>query len=153
MQSIFREKQGFGAISVILIIEAIAVCALVIGIDYSQGSWQGSFIAVPLILLVNGFILYIRLITEIDNQCIQFAMRPFVKKTIYWRDVAKAEVINYGWVGGWGVKGSKKYGKVYNTSGSRGLHLVLKNGDQFVIGTQKEKELRIFIERLNNFKT
>jgi hypothetical protein len=153
MQTIYREEQGFGAISIILIVEAIAVCALVIGIDYSQGSWKGSAIAVPLILLVNGFILYIRLITEIDNQHIQFAMRPFVKKTIYWRDVEKAEVINYGWVGGWGVKRSKKYGNVYNTSGSKGLHLVLKNGKQMVIGTQKEKELKAFLEQLKNNTT
>ena len=153
MQTIYREEQGFGAISIILIVEAIAVCALVIGIDYSQGSRKGSAIAVPLILLVNGFILYIRLITEIDNQRIQFAMRPFVKKTIYWQDVEKAEVINYGWVGGWGVKRSKKYGKVYNTSGSRGLHLVLKNGKQMVIGTQKEKDLTAFLEQLKNKTT
>jgi hypothetical protein len=80
-------------------------------------------------------------------------MRPFVKKTIYWRDVEKAEVINYGWVGGWGLRKSRKYGTVYNTSGSKGLHLVLKNGKQMVIGTQKEKELKAFLEQLKNNTT
>ena len=39
---------------------------------------------------------------------------PFVKKRIKWTEIKKAEVVNYGFVGGWGIRLSIEYGTVYN---------------------------------------
>lgn len=51
------------------------------------------------------------------------------------------KVINYGFVGGWGIRLWTKYGTVYNVSGNKGLFIKLKNGKTMVIGTQKSQEL------------
>jgi hypothetical protein len=58
------------------------------------------------------------------------------------------KVLNYGFVGGWGVRLWTKYGTVYNVKGNIGLAIELKNGTKFLIGTQKEIELRSFLEKI-----
>ena len=57
-------------------------------------------------------------------------------------------MINYGFVGGWGIRLFTKYGTIYNTSGNKGLALELHDGKKLVIGTDKEEELKNFIEKL-----
>ena len=80
--------------------------------------------------------------TIANSSGIQMSFFPFTKKKIRWADIEKAEVINYGFVGGWGVRIGTKYGTVYNTQGKEGLWLRLKDGSKFVIGTQKKNELQ-----------
>lgn len=137
----FKEKQGFGALSIIIALEAVIMCVLVIAIDFQKGEWTSSIIVIPIIVLVNSLLLGIRLKTEINIQHVKISYWPFTRKTIYWRDIQKAEVIKYGWVGGWGIKKSKQYGTVYNTQGDKGLFLLLNNGQKITIGTNRPKEL------------
>ena len=59
----------------------------------------------------------------------------------------KAKVdLDYGFIGGYGIRLWTKYGTVYNTSGKIGLAITLNNGDKFLIGTQKSDELKLFLE-------
>ncbi|WP_282032750.1 hypothetical protein [Aequorivita sinensis] len=73
---------------------------------------------------------------------------PFVKKKVNWKDVKSAEVVNYGFVGGWGIRLGTKYGTVYNIKGNRGLAIELLNGKKFLTGTQKETELREILAKI-----
>lgn len=91
--------------------------------------------------------LFMQLKTEIDEKGIHMRYRPFLKKTTEWKDIESAQVINYGFVGGWGIRIWTSYGTVYNTGGKMGLAIKLKNGKKFLIGTKKEKELREFMEK------
>lgn len=107
-------------------------------------------------LIITGLIMaslillfyVLKLETQINKTSIHFNFFPFVSKTILWEEVKAAKVIDYGFVGGWGIRLWTGYGTVYNVRGSKGLLVELKNGKQFIIGTQKEKELTIFIEQL-----
>lgn len=89
-----------------------------------------------------------RLKTEIDENEIRVYFFPFLKKRILWKDVESAEVINYGFVGGWGIRYSAEYGTVYNISGNKGLAILLKNGKKLCIGTQKETELEKVVTKI-----
>lgn len=102
-------------------------------------------------LFVFGIIAFIgsmKLKTEIDQNEIKIHFYPMLKKQIKWSDVKHAEVVNYGFVGGWGVRFWPKYGTIYNIKGNKGLAIELLNGKKFVIGTQKESELKFFLEQL-----
>ncbi len=90
----------------------------------------------------------IKLSTKIDQNEISIRFPPFVNRTVSWKDVKSAKVINYGFVGGWGMRLWTRYGTVYNVKGNKGLSLQLKNGEKFLVGTQKEKELAKVIESL-----
>jgi len=85
--------------------------------------------------------LVMRLQTEIDRGEIRLKFVPFLKKIIPWAEVVSAEVKDYGFIGGWGIRISTKYGRAYNVTGSKGLVLTLKNGKKVLVGTQKEAEL------------
>jgi len=86
--------------------------------------------------------LNIKLTTSIDENGISMRFAPFVTKRIQFSEIRKAEVVNYGFVGGWGIRFGTQYGTIYNISGNKGLAIELINGKKILIGTQKESELR-----------
>ncbi|WP_253187464.1 hypothetical protein [Mangrovimonas sp. DI 80] len=89
-----------------------------------------------------------KLTTRINKSGIEMSFFPFVKKTTKWSDIKTAQVINYGFVGGWGIRLWTKYGTVYNMKGNKGLAIELLNGKKFLIGTQKEAELTSLLKKL-----
>ena len=108
-------------------------------------------------LLVSLFVIFIIILfltftlkTDITKREIKMSFFPFIKKTIKWNEIKSAEVINYGFVGGWGIRLFTQYGTVYNIGGNKGLALELQNGKKLLIGTQKEEELRRFINEIRN---
>ncbi len=100
------------------------------------------------LLVISGIFLLPRMKTKIDAQQISLHFHPFFKKTIPLSQIKSAEVLNYGFVGGWGIRLWTKFGTVYNTKGNKGLALVLKNGKKLVIGTQREQELKKIVAQI-----
>lgn len=103
---------------------------------------------VVLMGVLLGFFWSIQLTTEINEEGIRVKFFPFTNRFIKWADIQSAQVVNYGFVGGWGIRLGTKYGTVYNTSGNTGLALTLKNGKKLCIGTLKEEELKNVINSL-----
>ena len=93
------------------------------------------------------FTWYMTLITEITNEGIKMRFVPFVKKEIKWNDLKSVKIVNYGFVG-YGIRFGSKYGTVYNMNGNKGLAVELNNGNKFVIGTQKQMELKKVVEKM-----
>jgi len=56
-------------------------------------------------------------------------------------------VVDYGFVGGWGVRWWTKFGTVYNVMGRIGLAIELKNGKKLLIGTQKKTEVGAIVKQ------
>tara|TARA_R110002012_G_scaffold294478_2_gene490646 strand:+ start:1876 stop:2337 length:462 start_codon:yes stop_codon:yes gene_type:complete len=97
--------------------------------------------------LILVLFLSLRLTTTITDDEITVRYIPFIKKVFKWSELSEAQVIDYGFVGGWGIRLWTNYGTVYNVTGSKGLHIKMA-GRQYVIGTQKEKELQSSIAHL-----
>lgn len=102
--------------------------------------------AIFMFSLVGLFIL-MKLKTTIDTNKIEMNFFPFVRKTTQWTEIRKAEVVNYGFVGGWGIRLWTKYGTVYNIKGNKGLAIELLNGKKYLIGTQKETEMNKIVKK------
>lgn len=103
-------------------------------------------------VFVVGFLLlfyFMGLKTEINKEEIQIHFKPFAKKSIPWSEIQKSQLITYGFVGGWGIRLGTKYGTVFNIKGDKGLAIVLNSGERILIGTQKEEELRKFLNDLS----
>ena len=101
------------------------------------------------LLFMLGFLAFfwmLKLTTEIDKEGIKMNYFPFTDKALKWEEVKSAEVLDYGFVGGWGVRIGTKYGTVYNTSGKMGVALILKNGKKICIGTQRVEEMKKIVE-------
>ena len=98
--------------------------------------------------LIIGLIKIIKLKTEISKTECKLKFFPFLFKTVNWIDVVSVEVVDYGFVGGWGIRKWTSYGTVYNIKGKMGLAIVLKDKSKFLIGTQKENDLKDIIKKI-----
>jgi hypothetical protein len=106
----------------------------------------GSLLIGTLIIIAVWFW---KLTTHIDNYGITVKCL-FINKKVNWDEIEHLEVLDYGFIGGWVVRIGTKYGTVYNTSGSKGMAVVLKNNKKFLIGIQKEQELKKIVEKWKN---
>lgn len=93
--------------------------------------------------------------TSATEKGVYYRYIPFQFKTheITWDKVDSAYVREYSPVheyGGWGFRGSRKYGNAINLNGDMGLQLVFKNGKRLLIGTQKPEEFKGFLISLQN---
>ncbi len=152
MKPLFTEKQRFNQwwLWVLLIISSVAPVIILYKEFTSSTSTSGSLSALIILFLVTVLFVVLKMKTTITQKSIQLVYFPFVWKTINIDDIASMEVINYGFVGGWGIRLWTSYGTVYNVRGNKGLHIKLKNGKQLVIGTQKPEELEKVLQTINN---
>lgn len=153
----FKEQQKFTQWWLWVVLVVIG-CLPIIGI-YKQlitgakfGSKPMSNTELSLVsLLVFGVIILfwiIKLETKINTNEVKMRFFPFIKKEVLCKDIKSAKVVNYGFVGGWGIRLWTAYGTVYNIKGNKGLAIELFNGEKFLIGTQKENELKIIVEKI-----
>lgn len=150
MNILFQEEQQF---------RQTWVWALLIGVLFLVGILPGYLglnmgislaLTLPalLILGIMGLFLTMKLTTTITKNAVTAHFFPLLNKSFRWEDIEIAEVLDYGFVGGWGIRLFTSYGTVYNVSGSKGLAITLKNGKRYVIGTQKEEEMRKVVEEV-----
>lgn len=141
----FKEEQKFTHLLFWLIMLAFYLFPVIVFMDKGI---EDSFITFFIITAVNLFAFSIKLSTQIDEEGIQMFFFPLLKKSISWADVKSVKVIDYGFVGGWGIRFFSNYGTVYNIRGTKGMLVELNKGKTFVIGTQKEEELKKVLKSL-----
>lgn len=140
----FTENQKFTQWWVWLIMVGLLIIP---AYNFVYGGLSEALKASPIILVVLLFWI-LKLKTRIDHNGINLVYFPFVSKFIEWKEIKSVSVINYGFVGGWGIRFWTKYGTVYNVRGNKGLLVELNNGKTFVIGTQNEEELKDVLKNL-----
>lgn len=107
----------------------------------------------PIVLVALSILfLIMRLETRIDEKGIGFRFFPFVSRKYSWQEIANARVVDYGFVGGWGIRLFTSYGTVYNMKGNKGLAVELKDGKKFCLGTQRPEELQAVIINMTSEK-
>jgi len=158
MNTLFTEKQKFTQWWLWVLLLGIGIIPIV-GI-YKQliigekfGSNPMSNVGLTLfsifIYLLIAFFYFLQLKTKITSEEISFTFFPLASKKVKWEAVSEAKIVNYGFVGGWGIRLWTPYGTVYNTKGKIGLAIELKNGSKFLIGTQKETELKTVLKKIS----
>ncbi len=155
----FKEKQKFTQWWLWLILLSVAIFSVwgvykqfILGEKFGNNPMPnfGFLVFLVFLFFIIGLVFFMRLKTEIDQNEIRVNFFPFVKKNFKWNDIKKAEVLNYGFVGGWGIRLWTKYGTAYNTKGNKGLAIELFNGKKYLIGTQKENELDKVVKSLKH---
>lgn len=157
MKPLFTESQRFTQWWVWLIVIfacgvpfIIFVQQIILGKTVGDNPMSDSAVILSLLIPVIFILLFymMQLKTVITRETLSFRLVPFIKRTIPWKDIKSFKVINYGFVGGYGIRFTMKYGTVYNIKGNKGLFVKLKNGKTMVIGTQKPNELEKVIQQL-----
>jgi len=152
MKPLFTEKQRFNQWWFwLLLVVSSATPIIILYKEYTNDTVSSNNLwALIIIFLAMILFAVLRMKTVVTKENIRLIHFPFVCKTINLSDIETMKVINYGFVGGWGIRFWTSYGTVYNVRGNKGLHIKLKNGKQLVIGTQKPQELEKVVPQLNN---
>jgi len=157
MATLYKEVQKFSQWWLWLILLAVGAIP-VVGI-YQQIILENEFgdhsmtderllVSAGLTFLMIVLFAFIRLITVINKEEIRITFFPFVSKRIKWENIQQVTIVDYGFVGGWGIRWFTPYGTVYNTSGRMGLSITLKSGKQLLVGTQQPEELNKIITQM-----
>lgn len=159
----FKEIQSFNllwlwviGLTPVLIIISVFVIEITNGNAKSTVDYLGIAVTVLIATLTFLWLKVLRLETQIDANgiSVNFIGLVFAKRIIKWNEVESTEIVKYNplWdYGGWGVKFGFSKGWCYNVSGDIGLHVKLKSGKPLMIGTQKQDELRSFLNSVSHF--
>lgn len=127
-----------------LILAAVGFPALLILFsgDVLKGAW------IPFSILLVALILFCVLTVEVNDQEVLASFGPgLIRRRIPIEEIETcASVINKWWFG-WGLRAIPG-GLMFNVSGLRAVHLTLKNGKQFRIGTDEPERLMEAIENV-----
>ncbi len=159
---LFREKQQFRQWWLWLIILFvvgnsiwITVHQLLANTGFSVENTLVPILLLALTLSVFGFVLSIRLDTEIKTDGVYVRFFPIHKKFRFypWAELEQVYVRKYspmGEYGGWGLRGIGK-NRALNISGNQGLQLVVKDGRKLLIGTRKPEEINAALSSTGQF--
>ena len=156
----FREVQGFRQwwLWTLLLVSALGTVGLFgygIYVQLIEGTpWgdrpmsDGGLLATGIgtaVLVVGmaAFILSARLITEVRSDGLYIRFFPFRWKPIPYETIASYQTRTYRPIrdyGGWGIRWGRE-GKAYIVSGNEGLQLLLNDGSNVLIGSQRTQEL------------
>ena len=145
MEKTFTETQRFTQWWLWLILIGTASLPLVnhfFSSNAVQSTLQIDILVVSFIAFCFAALFYfMSLKSEINAAGIKMKFIPFVKKSLKWDQIESIRLLNYGFVGGWGIRVWTDYGTVYNTKGQIGLAITTIEGQRFVIGTQQPERL------------
>ena len=155
---LFHEIQHFTQKA--LWITLIGITTLLVGATIYN--WKANFNdnwvfvgSIALMILILVAFKFIRLETKIYTDKIEAQFIPMhtKPKVFYFKDIKTMEVVKYNAIldyGGWGIRyGMRNKGKAYNVAGNIGLKLTELNGNNLLIGTQKESELKAALKKIN----
>ncbi|MGB3592151.1 MAG: hypothetical protein WBA16_10745 [Nonlabens sp.] len=154
---LFKESQKFRQpwLWVLLItVMGISLFSLIYG--YTMGAVDlGTAIPVVFVSLVFLWLFAVmKLETTVNASGIKIKFYPLVSRSFNFDQVREMKVINYGFIGGWGIRLWTGYGTVYNVRGSMGLHFKYRTPagmpKEYIIGTQRPEELQSIINNLVN---
>ena len=154
---VFEENTGFNQWWLWLIllgVSAIPILGiyeqLIMGRPFGDNPMSDTGLIVFLVFTLLFVLLFarMRLITKVDEKGVYLRFRPFVTKQLAWEDIESHEMTEYGFVGGWGIRLTTRYGTVYNTGGRTGLAITTKKGERFIIGTRDSSRLKQVLEDL-----
>jgi len=153
---IFKENQRFRQWwLIILLITIIIASAIPLFSEISINKVRLKSLIAPIISLVIFILIFIlNLETRINSKGISagFEPLPFFRRNYNWDEIQECYVRTYAPVseyGGWGIRGFGR-AKAYNVSGNKGIQIITKNNERFLIGTEKPDLARRAIKK--NFK-
>jgi hypothetical protein len=155
----FYEKQQFNRwwIWTMLIVTVIAIGYGILSGKADPSSRYSLLGGIIVIAVISSLLYFTHLETRIDEAGITLRFFPFQRVYYYvkWSEIQSIQLRKYKPIreyGGWGIRFSFTEGKAYTIKGDEGIQLVLNSGKKFLIGTQKTKELRNYLEEIKKLE-
>lgn len=146
----YRHRQVgliFGITAIMILVVGLALLPT-ISPRAQQYSW--AIIGVPMAIVFITLLLFSVLEISIDSQrlCWQF-LPGVVKKSVLLADILEAKPTRSSFIYGWGIHYTNR-GWLYNVSGFGAVHIRMRNGKQFMLGSDEPVALAEAINRSRN---
>lgn len=143
----YRHRQVgliFGAVALVILVLGLALLPT-ISPRAEQYAW--AIIGVPIVIVFVTLLLFSVLEISIDSQrlCWQF-LPGFIKKSVLLADIIEAKPTRSSFIYGWGIHYTNR-GWLYNVSGFGAVHIRMRNGKQFMLGSDEPAALAEAINR------
>ena len=143
----YRHRQVgliFGLVALAIIVFGLTLLGTVSS-QAQQYSW--AIIGVPLVIVFITLLLFSVLEISIDSQrlCWQF-LPGFIRKSVLLADILEAKPTRSSFIYGWGIHYTNR-GWLYNVSGFGAVHIRMRNGKQFMLGSDEPAALAQAINR------
>lgn len=154
---VYNESQSYKGTWVIYLLLMIEIPSFIFAAVLAFNSGKSNAesmmgIGIMLLIMVGVFVglLSFRLKLRIDDKGVHYNFPPLINKlrTIPKSNIQEIKVIKYNPIsdfGGWGLKGNSTT-KAYSIIGNMGLLIDLGEKKKIMIGIQKDKELKAFLE-------
>jgi hypothetical protein len=144
---LFYEHRQPGTAIILSIIPAIGVI-LILGLTQPPSSPVNYMLIAVLAILVVSTILFASLTIRITDSELRWHFGPgLIRKKVAIADIQHAEITTTKFIHGWGIHLTPQ-GWLYNVSGFKAVAFKLKNGKQFVLGTDEPEKLHIAIQNI-----
>jgi len=153
---LFREVQPLHQnmiVRVVVPIETLVVLGVVVPLlatAPSRPGWPVIVLIAAAAIGVPACLMFIRMTTIVTRRELIVRYRPFPGKRVPVSAIRSAEAIRYNPLaeGGWGWRISRRYHRLLNVSGDRGVHVVWGDGkaDQVLLGSREAERLAEAIE-------
>ena len=143
----YRHRQVgliFGLVALAIIVFGLTLLGTVSS-QAQQYSW--AIIGVPLVIVFITLLLFSVLEISIDSQRLYWQFLPgFIKKSVLLADILEAKPTRSSFIYGWGIHYTNR-GWLYNVSGFGAVHIRMRNGKQFMLGSDEPAALAEAINR------
>jgi len=137
---IFYEHPQPGTAIILSILPAIAII-IILGLTQPPPKPVNFMLIAVLAILVVCTILFSSLTIRITETELRLHFGPgFIRKKVALTDIQQAEITTTKFIYGWGIHLTPQ-GWLYNVSGFKAVAFKLKNGKQFVLGTDEPEKL------------
>jgi len=116
------------------------VITLIVGLVFAK-SGPAAITTATFAVLLACMVLFWSLTIEVGDGRLRWWFGPgLIRKSVFLDEIADAQPWKMRGIGGWGIHWSPQ-GWIYNVSGRHGVLFVLKNGKQFILGTDEPERL------------
>jgi len=137
-QAAYRRSET-GRVMLAILLGAAAVTAAVALLGYARAGALYAFAFPPLFALAAAN--FYKLTVTIDEEKVAASFGiGLISKTVRLADIASAEIARETWYGGWGLRWTGK-GWFYTVGSLDAVALNLKDGSEFLIGTEEPQAL------------
>ena len=144
---IFYEHRQPGTAIILSILPAIAII-IILGLTQPPPRPLNFMLIAVLTILVVCAILFASLTIRITESEIRWHFGPgLIRKKVALADIQHAEITATKFIYGWGIHLTPN-GWLYNVSGFKAVAIKMKNGKQFVLGTDEPEKLHEAIQNV-----
>ncbi len=146
MSDAYRHRQVGTVMGVVALAVLLLGLVLVRALSLRGEQYSWLIVGLPLLITVITLALFSVLEVSIDSQRLTWRFPPFITKSILLADVLEAKPTRTSFIYGWGIHYTDR-GWLYNVSGFGAVHIRMRNGKQFMLGSDEPAALAEAINR------